>query len=196
MNPRRISILLFLVLAGTLAAAQANRLEIAPGETAVKFTLGDVIHTVHGTFQAKPSELQFDFTSGNIAGSIAVDAKSGDSGSGLRDRKMHRDVLESERYPEISFRPDRVAGSVARPGKSSVRVHGVFSIHGVDREVEVPAEVETAADHWSATVHFTIPYEKWGMKNPSSLFLRVNDYVEIDLRAAGKLTPVIAKSAP
>jgi hypothetical protein len=63
----------------------------------------------------------------------------------------------------------------------------MFSIHGVDREITVPAEVDIEPDHWSANVHFTVPYEKWGMKNPSTMFLRVNDSVEIDLAAAGSV---------
>ncbi len=62
----------------------------------------------------------------------------------------------------------------------------MFNIHGVDREITVPAEVEMSADHWTATVHFTVPYAKWGMKNPSTLFLHVNDSVEIDLMACRK----------
>ena len=49
----------------------------------------------------------------------------------------------------------------------------------------MPAEVEMSADRWTTTVHFTVPYAKWGMKNPSTLFLRVNDSVEIELVAAG-----------
>jgi polyisoprenoid-binding protein YceI len=105
----------------------------------------------------------------------------------MRDRKMHREILESDRYPDISFRPDRVEGAVASAGKSSVKVHGMFNIHGVDREITVPAEVEMEPDHWSATVHFTVPYAKWGMKNPSTLFLKVNDSVEIDLATGGGL---------
>jgi hypothetical protein len=63
----------------------------------------------------------------------------------------------------------------------------MFSIHGVDREITVQAEVAIESDHWSANVHFTVPYEKWGMKNPSTLFLRVNDSVEIDLAATGRV---------
>ena len=63
----------------------------------------------------------------------------------------------------------------------------MFNIHGADREITVPAQVEMNADHWTATVHFTIPYQKWGMKNPSTLFLRVNDSVEIDVAGAGSL---------
>lgn len=168
-------------------AAQDTKFQLDPAQTAVKFTLGDVLHTVHGTFQLKSGALQFEPASGKISGQIVVDAKSGESGSGMRDRKMHKEVLESERFPEIAFRPDRIEGTVAGQGKSSVKVHGMFNIHGVDREITVPADVEVSADHWTATVHFTVPYEKWGMKNPSTLFLRVNDSVEIDLVAAGNV---------
>jgi polyisoprenoid-binding protein YceI len=183
---KRSAVLLALIFAVSAAAAQQT-LALDPAHTSVKFTLGDVLHTVHGTFQLKNGELQLDAPSGKLSGEIVVNARSGESGSGMRDRKMHKEVLESERYPEISFRPDRVEGKVASEGKSSVKVHGVFSIHGVDREITVPADVEMSAGHWTATVHFTIPYEKWGMKNPSTLFLRVSDSVEIDLTAAGNV---------
>ena len=64
-------------------------------------------------------------------------------------------------------------------------VHGIFSIHGMHREITVPVSLETTADHWSAIVRFTVPYETWGMKNPSTLFLKVSDAVEIELAAAG-----------
>jgi polyisoprenoid-binding protein YceI len=166
------------------AAAQQENLQLDSAHTSVKFTLGDVLHTVHGTFQLKRGSLQLD-SPGKLTGEIVVDAKSGESGSGTRDRKMHKEVLESDHYPEIAFRPDRVEGAVTSPGKSSVRVHGIFSIHGVDREVTVPAEVEISATTWTAMVHFTVPYEKWGMKNPSTMFLRVDDSVQIDLIAGG-----------
>jgi len=167
------------------ATVQETAFQLDPAQTSVKFTLGDVLHTVHGTFHLKNGALRLEPATGKISGEIVVDAKSGESGSGTRDRKMHKEILESERYPEIVFHPDKIEGAVATQGKSSVKVHGMFSIHGVEREITVPAEVEISAEHWTATVHFTIPYEKWGMKNPSTLFLRVNDSVEIDLIAAG-----------
>jgi polyisoprenoid-binding protein YceI len=187
--PRRevgLAVVAVLAFAGS-AAAQRASFQLDPAQTIVKFTLGDVLHTVHGTFRLKRGALLLEPASGKFSGEIVVDAKSGESGSGMRDRKMHKEILESEQYPEIAFRPDKIEGTVASQGKSSVKVHGMFSIHGVDREIMVPAEVEMSADHWTATVHFTIPYAKWGMKNPSTLFLRVNDYVEIDLVAAGSV---------
>jgi polyisoprenoid-binding protein YceI len=179
--------LAFLIAAAVSAHSQQIVLQLDPSKTEVKFTLDATLHTVHGTFHAKPSALAFDPTSGRLSGEILVDAKSGETGNGMRDRKMHKDVLESDAYPEVSFRPDRVEGKVASPGKSSVKVHGVFRIHGADQEITVPAEVEMSPDSWTATVHFTIPYVKWGMKNPSTFFLRVSDSVEMDVVAAGSV---------
>jgi polyisoprenoid-binding protein YceI len=169
----------------TFAAGQEVVFKLDPDRSTVTFTLGDVLHTVHGTFQLKQGSLRLDPASGKLAGEIVADAKSGNSGSKMRDRKMDREVIESDRYPEIAFRPDRVEGTVLMPGKSSVRVHGIFTIHGSDHEVTVPAQVETTPDHWTATLHFVVPYAKWGMKNPSTLFLRVSESVDIDLAAAG-----------
>jgi polyisoprenoid-binding protein YceI len=186
------AVLALLITAGIAAIAQQRTLQLDPAKTTVKFTLDAALHSVHGTFHAKESVLQFDPESGQVSGEILVDAKSGETGNGMRDRKMHKDVLESESYPEISFRPDRIEGAVASTGKSLVKVHGMFRLHGVDREVNVPADVEMSVDHWAATVHFTVPYVKWGMKNPSTLFLRVSDSVEIDLVAAG---PVVQHNA-
>ena len=139
-------------------------------------------------FRLKQGSLRLDPASGKLTGEIVVDAKSGESGSGMRDRKMHREVLESDRYPEIAFRPDRVDGTVLLQGKSSVRVHGIFNIHGADHELTVPAEVEMSSDHWTATLHFAVPYANWGMKNPSTVFLRVSESVDIDLTTAGTVT--------
>jgi polyisoprenoid-binding protein YceI len=184
-----------LVACAASSTAQDKALQLDPAQTNVKFTVGDVLHTVRGTFRLKRGSLEFEPTTGKISGEIVVDTQSGDSGSGARDRKMHKEILESNRYPDITFRPDRVEGTVANPGKSTVKVHGVFNIHGVDHEITVPADVELSEDRWAAEVHFTVPYEKWGMKNPSTLFLRVNDYVDIDLTAAGNVVkPAIANS--
>lgn len=174
---------------GVSAAAQQTTLEVDPTITTVSFTLDAALHSVHGIFQAKATSLEFDRASGRLSGEIQVDAKSGSTNNGMRDRKMHKEVLESALYPEISFRPDQVQGTVASTGKSSVKVHGMFSVHGVTREIALPAEVEMTPTHWAAAAHFTVPYAKWGMKNPSNLFLHVSDSVEIDLNFAGKVVP-------
>jgi polyisoprenoid-binding protein YceI len=182
------AIVAFLLIASVTSAAQDVALQLDPQHTTVNFTLADVLHTVHGTFHLKQGSLLLDPASGKLTGEIVVDARSGESGSGMRDRKMHHEVLESDRYPEIVFHPDYVDGAVSLQGKSSVRVHGSFSIHGSDHELTAPADLEVSADHWTATLHFAVPYANWGMKNPSTLFLRVSESVDIDLSASGTVT--------
>jgi polyisoprenoid-binding protein YceI len=185
---------LFLVWAslGTLAFAQDVVLRCDPSNTAADFTLGDVLHTVHGTFQEKSCDFRFEPGSGKVSGEIIFDATSGNSGSEGRDRKMHKDVLESARYPDIAFRPDRIEGKVATSGTSTVQVHGMFAIHGAEHEITTPVSITFEADHWEASAHFPVPYAKWGMKNPSVLLLRVGDTVMIDLHAAGNVAALAA----
>jgi polyisoprenoid-binding protein YceI len=183
----RRSIPVFFLLAAALAWGQAQEatLNFDPAQTTVNFTLGDVLHTVHGSFRLKTGQVRFDPATNSISGELVVDAPSGNSGSTGRDRKMHKEILQSVRYPEVTFRPDRVDGKVLASGRSAVQVHGMFGILGVEHEITVPAQVELAPDHWSLAVHFAVPYVKWGLKDPSTFILRVEKTVDIDLNARG-----------
>ena len=143
------------------------------------------MHTVHGSFQALRGRIEYSNATGALRGEIVVDAQSGQSGDAGRDKKMHEEILESEKYPAISFRPDRVEGKVAPAGKSTVQVHGIFTLHGAEHELTVPASVNLDGGHWSATVKFSVPYVQWGVKNPSVFLLRVSKTVDVSIAAAG-----------
>lgn len=162
-------------------AAQDLSLEMDPAQTKIDFTLGDILHTVHGTFHLKRGAIRFDPASGKASGELLVDARSGASGNDTRDRKMHKEILESQRFPDIAFRPDRVEGKLASQGISQMQVHGAFAIHGAEHELTAPVEVRVSGGQYAITARFSVPYQKWGMKNPSTLFLRVEDKVEITL---------------
>jgi polyisoprenoid-binding protein YceI len=95
------------------AHAQVIVLQCDPAQTTANFTLGDVLHTVHGSFKVKRCDLRFDPTLSKVDGEIVFDATSGNSGNASRDRKMEKNVLEANRYPEIAFRPEKVNGNVA-----------------------------------------------------------------------------------
>ncbi len=167
------------------AQSQELTLQFSSSSTSINFTLGDILHTVHGSFRLKSGQVRYDSATATVHGSLLADATSGQSGNHIRDRRMHREILESARYPEIAFRPDRVEGKVASIGTSNLQVHGTFSIHGADHELTLPVRVQTFADHWIADTHFTVPYVKWGVKNPSTFLLRVSESVEIDVHATG-----------
>jgi polyisoprenoid-binding protein YceI len=175
----------FVSCAAATGQSQELRLQFDPAKSTIGFTLGDILHTIHGSFQLKSGDVEYKVATKSVAGNIIVDATSGQSGNHSRDRKMHKEVLESDRYPAISFRPDRVEGNVATLGTSNIQVHGMFSIHGTDHELILPVKVEVFPDHWTADTHFTVPYVKWGIKNPSTFVLRVSESVEIDVHASG-----------
>jgi hypothetical protein len=48
-------------------------------------------------FQMKEGALRLAAASGKLTGKIVGDAKSGESGGGMHDGKMHKEVLESDR---------------------------------------------------------------------------------------------------
>jgi polyisoprenoid-binding protein YceI len=167
-------------------AAQETALEIDPARTEVGFTLPDVLHTVHGKFTLKRGTIRFDPATGKASGEVVVDAASGSSGSAARDRRMHQNILESAKYPEIVFRPDRVQGKVEPQGTSQVQLHGIFTIHGAPHEIVMPVQVDAAGGQYTAAAHFAIPYVHWGLKNPSTFLLRVSDKVDIDIKTVAR----------
>lgn len=188
-----------LAFAALLVAAsiptQQVAVEMDPAQTKVGFTLAASLHTVHGSFALKRGSIRYDPLTGKVSGELVVDATSGNSGNSTRDHRMHQTILESRRYPEIVFRPDRVQGNVAPQGPSQVEMHGMFAIHGAEHEVVMPVQVEARDGHYTAAVHFTVPYVKWGMKNPSTLFLRCGDTVDIDIQTVAR-PAVNSASAP
>ena len=167
------------LLAGESVPSLPRSFAIDPAQTKVEFALGSLLHTVHGDFHLKRGTLTFDPQTGKASGEIVVDAASGESGSPARDKRMHAAILEIAKYPEIAFRPDRVDGKVASEGKSQVQLHGVFAIHGVEHEILLPVTVDAGGGQYNVIGIFEVPYVKWGMKNPSTLMLRVDDKVEI-----------------
>src|SRR5271167_1781384 len=136
---------LALALLSSVAAQQAQ-IKLDPAKTRIEWTLGDVLHTVQGTFQLKSGTILSDPRTGEAGGQLIVDAASGNSGNKTRDSKMNKEVLESARYPEIIFVPKRVSGFVAGQESSTVQVAGSFMIHGGTHELtlSIPISVKNA----------------------------------------------------
>lgn len=183
-------------LAGLIALPQQARPQapagalifaVDPTQSAVQWSLGSTLHAVHGTFALRSGNLQFDPAKGTASGEVVVDASTGRSGNDGRDRKMHKEVLESARFGEIIFRPDRITGKLEMQGDSALQVHGIFLLHGNGHELTVPAQANLSGDHWSASAKFSIPFIEWGLKNPSTWLLKVDHSVSIELELKGTI---------
>lgn len=177
---RSFAIVAVVVGSWMLASAQTV-VHVDPAKTEIHFTVGSLLHTVHGTFQAKGGTMSFDPNTGAASGEIVIDAASGESGNGSRDKKMTKEVLEAQKYPTISFLPKQVIGAVNANATSSVQVKGIFRIHGQDHDLTLPATVQPTNGALQAQLKFDVPYVAWGMKNPSTFVLTVEKVVHIQI---------------
>ena len=160
-------------------------LKADPSQCSIHWTLRSSLHTVHGTFALKSGTLQIDPATGKASGAIVADATSGQSGNDGRDRKMHKDVLESGRFSEIVFRPDSLTDNLSLQGDSTVQLHGVFLLHGNEHELTVPIQAKLTGDHWSGNAKFSVPFIDWGLKNPSTWLLKVDHSVAVEMELKG-----------
>jgi len=163
-------------------------LTLDPAQSTVHWAVDSTLHTVHGTFALKSGSVHFDPESGKAGGEIVVLASSGESGNGSRDARMHKEILESAKYPEVVFRPTRVEGKVGQSGASDVKLGGVFSIHGADHDLTAVVHAELTGDRWRGTSKFDVPYVKWGIKDASNFLLKVKPVVNVELEMSGRVT--------
>ena len=185
---RRISLLMLCgLLPALLVQAQQKTFTLEPAQTKVNFTVDSTLHTVHGDFRLKRGSIQFDNATGQAGGEIVLDAASGQSGSDGRDKKMHKDVLESPKYSDIFFTPQHIKGTVAAEGKSQIEVEGTLTMHSKSKPATLPLEVQLHGGAGTADGSITVKYQEWGMKSPSTFILRVSDKVEIHVHAAGRM---------
>jgi polyisoprenoid-binding protein YceI len=186
---------LALLLSAVAAPPHQQQAPVTTGEvlltvdgrpSSVHWTVDSSLHTVHGTFALESGTIHFDPATGKAGGRIGVLATSGESGNSSRDARMHKEILETAKYPEAAFRPTQVEGKVLLKGTSDVKVHGVFKIHGTDHDLTANVHAEVLGDHWKGTAQFEVPYVDWGIKDPSNFFLKVKHVVHVDLELSGQ----------
>ena len=170
-------------------AAQAVTREIAlaldPAQTKLHFSVDSTLHMVHGTFALKSGSLQFDTQTGKASGVIVVNAISGETGNNSRDQRMHKEILETWKFAEATFRPSQIDGQVSLTAPSDFKVKGIITLHGTDHELVSDVHSEFSGDHWKGTAKFDVPYTKWGIKDPSNFLLKVKPVVNVELELSG-----------
>ena len=181
-------LLIVAVLSPSVLRAQQN-LVIDPARSEVHFTLSDVLHTVHGTFHVQQGKIAFNRVSGEASGSVVVDALSGQSGNSARDRRMTNEELKAQSYKNVTFAPTHFTGEFHSEGDSSLQIHGVLTLLGTEHEIDVPMKVQINGNQVHASGGFAVPYVQWGLKDPSTLMLRVSKEVQIDISLMGSVQP-------
>lgn len=168
-----------------LPATHEIALTLDPTQTKLHFSVDSTLHTVHGTFALKSGSLQFDPQTGKASGSIVVNTVSGETGNNSRDQRLHKEILETWKFAEATFRPAQIDGQVSLTAPSDFKVKGIITLHGTDHELVVDVHSDFTGDHWKGTAKFDVPYTRWGIKDPSNFLLKVKPVVNVELELAG-----------
>ena len=111
-----------------------------------------------------------------------VELASFDTGIGKRNRDM-RDVLGTKKWPKaifkgeiINHKPDSTAHSYVATAK------GFFSMHGVEKSMEVPANIVIGSGYSKITSNFTVRLEDHNIEAPSlAAFVKVSEDVAVSV---------------
>jgi polyisoprenoid-binding protein YceI len=163
-------------------------LTLDPARSTLHWQVDSTLHMVHGTFALKSGTVRLNAETGDASGEITVSGPSGESGNSSRDKRMHKEILETAKYPDAVFHPHHFEGKVKGTGTSDGKLSGVLSIHGADHDVTALVHADLKGGQWTGTSTFDVPYVKWGIKDPSNFVLKVKPVVTVELEMSGHVT--------
>jgi methyltransferase len=171
------------------SAPEGRPLALDPAASALRFTVSRPGEVVEGTAPEFAGEAVFDPARPGEGSSVVlrVVARSLVTGNRLRDRKMRKSHLESERFPEIVFRSTSIqahaAGGPLRPGEERrVLIEGILSLHGVDRTILFPAAIRYDAGSLTAEGELRLRLTDHAIPIPRFLWMVLDDEVVVHFR--------------
>jgi len=179
---------LFLLLAfATIFMAQANAQKYGTRKGTITFhsdakleQIDAVNNTVRAVIDAKTKKLQF-----------AVLIKGFQFKKALMQEHFNENYMESSKYPKATFKGEIVEGDVnfTQIGTYDVKVKGKLTIHGVTKEVTVPATISMSKAGAHAVATFDVVLEDYGIKIPSLVKNKIAKQVTITVDSTLPMLP-------
>jgi polyisoprenoid-binding protein YceI len=93
------------------------------------------------------------------------------------NKELREIVLETEKYPEITFRSTNVTGKLGTGGVFDAKIEGDLTMNGVTRRIVIPAEVTLVGNDLRAKGEFTVDRGDFKVKATSAFhgLVRVRD---------------------
>lgn len=118
----------------------------------------------------------------DAVGCVAIQAKSLDTGIGLRNRYMWEDHLEVAQFPEIRFVLTDLADLRLDANMGVLTLEGELTLHGVTHTLRIPATVASIDRGLVLEGKTTLRMSEYAIERPSFLFITVKDEVDVRFR--------------
>jgi polyisoprenoid-binding protein YceI len=150
-------------------------------------TLGDFV----GTTTAVSGGVTGNAELANARGWVEAPITTLSTGNGLRDRDL-RAAMDVAKYPTMRFELAGVTvGSPAASDTVTGALRGALTIHGVTRDVTIPATLIAAADTIDVSGKFPVDLADYKVDGLTRLFgaLRVRRNIEVRFHVRFEATP-------
>jgi polyisoprenoid-binding protein YceI len=102
------------------------------------------------------------------------------------NKELNEIVLETAKYPEITFRSTDIKATVAS-GKFNVRIGGDLTLHGVTKHIEIPATVTVSGDTMHAVGEFETDRKEFNVNATEAFhgFVKVKHHLKFEFDIVG-----------
>lgn len=106
---------------------------------------------------------------------------------GIINRELKEMVLETAKYPEITFRSTDIKGGL-RNGKFELKIGGDMTLHGVTKHVTIPADVIVQSGELHAVGEFSLDRSDFNVKATSAFhgLVRIKNKLKFTFDIVGR----------
>lgn len=149
-------------------------------------------------FISRAPLLEFSGISNHLAGLVDLDQKMVDfyvdlntleTGIRRRDRDMRNSYLETGKYPFAEFTGKLISEFDPKLTEvQNVTAEGIFSLHGVERQIRVDGTLEPTGNDLELNAEWTVLLEDYNIDRPRVLFYELSEeqIVKISIRLKQK----------
>ena len=172
------SLFALLVLASVMQVTSSNAQSYGTDSGSIEFYSSVPLHSFKGVSNELNGRINLD--DGIV--DFYVDLETLATGIGKRDKDM-RKTLDTDKYPFAEFFGRLLGYSTDAQGDQTVSVEGIFSLHGVEKEITVSGVVNSGENGLTISADWIIRLEDFEIEPPRLLVMKVDQEQRIVLRA-------------
>lgn len=130
-------------------------------------------------------EMTLSFDPESVSSSFSLDvlilSKKFDGGNFILNGNAKNAILESKKFPEIRFSSENITLGALEQGVMETEVTGMLTLHGVEREIVLPLELELEGTNLAIKSAFSILTTDYDMKILEGFGFKLDDQINLSL---------------